>query len=303
MDVDAAAWKASHRPSLAWGTDGQLHIAYERETTSSEILKIRHRSWDGVSWSAVTGLGTNASFSRAPAIASGPNSTLHVVWQDGENVGSDIFYAAFDGSVWGATEQIVTGPSDVASPSVAVASNGDVYVSWEDCRYAETELHLKSTHEGSWGDEIRLTSAPGPSKLAGLAAGTSRVCVVWTDLRDGNPEIYFRETLTGATAVVLGPPVSEGLGAVHLSALRPMPFTTETRFEMHLAARTRVSLDVFDLAGRRVRTLASGAHSEGIHVFRWEGRNGAGHRVAPGVYFIRCATPLGRDVQRAVVLR
>jgi flagellar hook assembly protein FlgD len=78
---------------------------------------------------------------------------------------------------------------------------------------------------------------------------------------------------------------------------------TETRFTFSLPAAADVSLAIYDLAGRRVRTLASGVHAAGTHAHRWDGRNASGSQVSPGLYFIRCATPQGQDVRRVVLLR
>lgn len=47
---------------------------------------------------------------------------------------------------------------------------------------------------------------------------------------------------------------------------------------------------VFDLSGRRVRTLASGAFESGYRTATWNGRDESGTRVPGGVYFVRAAT-------------
>jgi CubicO group peptidase (beta-lactamase class C family) len=74
--------------------------------------------------------------------------------------------------------------------------------------------------------------------------------------------------------------------------------TTDIRFSLPEAGR--VSLDVFDAAGRKVGTLASGKHSAGDHVVNW---SPAGSGLASGVYFIRLATAGETDVRRIVLAR
>lgn len=304
VNVDESIWKSSFRPSLAWGADGLLHIVYEHDAATMEEQKIRHRSWDGSSWSAFTALATATSYSRGPVIAAGADSSLHVVWQDGENVGGDIYYATYDGSVWQPTVPIVTGSGEVATPSVAVEPGGNVHVVWEDNRYAEPEIFLKTASGGTWSDEIRLSAAAGASMLPGIAAGSlGQVCVAWTDLRDGNAEVYFRGTEQGGSSVGDRPVATRYDGPVYLSPPHPLPFVTETRFTFSLPVPTDVSLAIYDLAGRRVKTLASGVHAAGTHALRWDGRNASGSHVSPGLYFIRCATPQGQDVRRVVLLR
>jgi hypothetical protein len=48
----------------------------------------------------------------------------------------------------------------------------------------------------------------------------------------------------------------------------------------------RVSIGVYDLAGRLVRTLSSGVQSPGRHAIEWDGRDEQGSRVNKGMYFI-----------------
>lgn len=48
-----------------------------------------------------------------------------------------------------------------------------------------------------------------------------------------------------------------------------------------------VSIEVFDVTGRRVVTLANRAQAPGAHVEQWTGLDCAGRTVAPGVYYCR----------------
>ena len=51
-----------------------------------------------------------------------------------------------------------------------------------------------------------------------------------------------------------------------------------------------VSLTLYNVLGRKVRTLVDGAHSRGTFTTTWDGRDDAGRRVASGVYFCRMTT-------------
>ncbi len=46
-------------------------------------------------------------------------------------------------------------------------------------------------------------------------------------------------------------------------------------------------LDVYDVQGRKVRTLIAGPLTQGRHLQRWDGRDARGQEVASGVYFLR----------------
>ena len=49
----------------------------------------------------------------------------------------------------------------------------------------------------------------------------------------------------------------------------------------------RVKLEVFDLAGRRVRVLAEGSYAPGRWSAEWNRRDAAGRPMRPGVYLYR----------------
>ena len=68
---------------------------------------------------------------------------------------------------------------------------------------------------------------------------------------------------------------------------RPNPFrgTTSIEFEMPRGEMTRIS--VYDLRGRRVRTLTESFLAPGSQTARWDGTDSSGRRVSPGIYIVR----------------
>jgi hypothetical protein len=70
----------------------------------------------------------------------------------------------------------------------------------------------------------------------------------------------------------------------------PNPFNPSTTIRFELPAPQHVELSVFDVAGRRVATLADGVLSAGSHDRTWHGRTDTGEAVASGVYLYRLVT-------------
>ncbi len=66
-------------------------------------------------------------------------------------------------------------------------------------------------------------------------------------------------------------------------------------------ASGQVELALFDLAGRRVRTLVHGALEPGRHAFSWDGRGDQGAHLAPGIY-VASLTGAGRTLTRRATL-
>ncbi|MGD9547433.1 MAG: M6 family metalloprotease domain-containing protein [Candidatus Krumholzibacteriia bacterium] len=74
----------------------------------------------------------------------------------------------------------------------------------------------------------------------------------------------------------------------------PNPFNPLTTFQYDLPEPARIRLEVFDVAGRLVRTLVTGQMPAGRHEAVWDGRSDSGAGVASGSYFYRLDT--GRQV-------
>jgi photosystem II stability/assembly factor-like uncharacterized protein len=77
------------------------------------------------------------------------------------------------------------------------------------------------------------------------------------------------------------------LASVTPLAASPNPFSGETTITFSLIERRKVEAAVFDVSGRRVRTLASEVLAAGAHRYTWDGKDSRGEVAAPGIYFAR----------------
>jgi flagellar hook assembly protein FlgD len=65
-----------------------------------------------------------------------------------------------------------------------------------------------------------------------------------------------------------------------------------------------VTLSVYDVSGRRLRSLAERALPAGVHAADWDGRDERGRRVAAGNYVVRLTSPAGQlAIARVLVVR
>jgi hypothetical protein len=67
----------------------------------------------------------------------------------------------------------------------------------------------------------------------------------------------------------------------------PNPFNSETQITYRIPELGRVRLEVFDVRGRRVRTLVDGEQGMGRHTVGWEGRDAFGREMPSGVYVVQ----------------
>ncbi len=67
----------------------------------------------------------------------------------------------------------------------------------------------------------------------------------------------------------------------------PNPFNPVTVIQYQLPSNAHVTIDVFNIAGKLVRTLVNEQQDAGIKAVTWDGTNGAGEKVASGIYMYR----------------
>jgi hypothetical protein len=105
------------------------------------------------------------------------------------------------------------------------------------------------------------------------------------------------------------PTMASGVDASAASGLSllppsPNPFVETATLAFEVPSAGRVTLDVFDVAGRRVARVLDAEVGPGAHAARWDGLDSARRPCAAGVYFVRLVDGAGEDaVARLVKLR
>lgn len=93
-------------------------------------------------------------------------------------------------------------------------------------------------------------------------------------------------------------------GAVdYLYAPQPSPFSSRATIRFRCARAGRASLELFDVAGRRIRTLFSGSVEPGERELVWDGRDDQGRRQSPGAYWARLRSGKFVSSRRLVLLK
>ena len=74
--------------------------------------------------------------------------------------------------------------------------------------------------------------------------------------------------------------------SVSLGDPLPNPFNPQVTIPFFIGKRGEVELTIYDLKGRRVRTLASKAFTTGNYTRQWDGRSDRGSAMPAGVYLV-----------------
>jgi hypothetical protein len=90
---------------------------------------------------------------------------------------------------------------------------------------------------------------------------------------------------------------------VVLDQNEPNPFRGFTQIRYALAEAGPVRLEIFDAAGRVVRTLLQAIQDAGVYPVSWDGRDDAGRRVEPGVYFYRVQARGSSDSKKMILMK
>jgi hypothetical protein len=91
--------------------------------------------------------------------------------------------------------------------------------------------------------------------------------------------------------------------ATALHANYPNPFNPQTTLRFDIARAGPVSLEIYDLAGRRVITLVNESLPAGAHQRQWDGRDELGRTLSSGVYYGRLTTVEGAQMIKMTLLK
>ena len=135
------------------------------------------------------------------------------------------------------------------------------------------KLYRWDLNTNTFPEVVTLTSGVGEAYTPTLIAGDGRVYAI------NNATLFAVGTPSVAS---VSPP-----GAAEFAAPWPNPSGGATHFSFSLTQEADVRLDVIDVTGRHVTTLAAGRWGAGTHPLRWAGTDDAGRPSRAGIYFAR----------------
>jgi choice-of-anchor B domain-containing protein len=146
------------------------------------------------------------------------------------------------------------------------------------------------------------------TNLETLSVGTDAWAAVSLSLTAAVPATssmrlrFVAEDVNAGTHVEAAGPARTAVAAdLRLSAPVPNPSGDVAAVSFQLPVSGPVSLEVFDVSGRRVAVLMEGERvAPGSHTVRWDGRDERDRRVAAGVYFARLSTAQGERTRKIV---
>ena len=83
----------------------------------------------------------------------------------------------------------------------------------------------------------------------------------------------------------------------------PNPFNPSTSIEYNLPKAAKIKIEVFNILGSRVVTLADKKQSAGVHSIKWDGKDESGVFVGSGVYFYKISTPEFNKTKKMLLMK
>jgi glutamine amidotransferase-like uncharacterized protein/PKD repeat protein len=211
-------------------------------------------------------------------------------------------------------EQVLTQTSQPAGP---IADN------------AETDLMIGNSPTGytfdGTIDELRLWSVARSEDeiqafMESYLQGSEEGLVAYWTMNEGNGPAIRDGTANGNDASLNGATWTQGRpvdttpahgagreviqpGICALHTQRPNPCSGNAVVAFDLPRTAHVSLRVYDIAGRLVRSLIGGTLPAGRHTVAWDGRDRDGCEVSSGVYLYRVEVGDFSASRRGVVVR
>jgi hypothetical protein len=319
-DLPGSTHVAQAFSSIAVGPDGDVYVAFEDERGARTDIRLARSSDAGLGFGPSLPVNADTTgVQQQPSLAVDRFGNLHAVWLDWSQ-DPDPYTPPFDdhvayarapagGGAFGAAVQVTDAPmnGDLGfdfPPRVAVDRLGLVHVVWHDRRTGTSFCYVDRSADGgqSFGTDGLLASNLDlvTHAIPRLAIGADDdPCVTWVDRRMGNGrfDVFFarRRAITAAPG---GP-----LDRLPALAAYPNPSNGVTTVRLVLDREGPLRVEIRDLLGRRVRTLAEGSRAGGEHLVRWDGSDDSGRPLPAGAYWVRVDAGAGARQRLTVLLR
>ncbi|MBU8920285.1 MAG: T9SS type A sorting domain-containing protein [Bacteroidales bacterium] len=226
-----------------------------------------------------------------PRICSNENGGIIVAWTDDRNHNYDIYASNIDDS------SIL--PISTALLSYSINEHVDGFViDWEVNDVLEVAEFI------IWRYTFPFEEA---THLASINPQEGQIAYAYEDdTCEPNSKYQYRvDVLIDGTRVVLFETDEVTTPSIRVKIYQniPNPFNPSTNISFYIPQSGDVLLQVFDVEGKRVRTLSDKPYDKGRHEVIWDGVSDSGDPVASGVYFYRLTTGKETISKKMVLLR
>ncbi len=234
-----------------------------------------------------------------------PGTNAEVVIFEQVNTSGELSVYQYDGSswnlIWNYQDLSHWGNHDLS----LVDLKGDGQVPYLMAAGHYVNLHYAATGGILWSS-ANTTDGPGPDwelvnwTLADFdqdVAGDDELLIEFNNPSQQKNMLWMLNEGSATSATPLQST------AISMGPSRPNPMSSQTTVQFDLPDASVVKINVYDVRGRRVKTLTNSTMPAGAHTVSWDGTDNQGVRVAQGVYFYELKAGGSRQTRKMLVVR
>jgi hypothetical protein len=316
------------RVSLASGPNGRMVAVWDNSLTGTNTRReVFANQYDGTSWGGEVLISDTTSVdrdhNRYTSIAVDRQSNIYVFQTLGIISGADkrlrklLMHKKSWGAAWTLPHEAEIDADTISFLEVSAVADTDNVIHLAYRRDIATDTLALDEMVYTFSKDGGTTWAPRfvlsrPQHDAGYLTIGNRVRkqygvdILWRESRD------ILRSDQDTTAVVYANIPYSMITAVENDQLPvrfetlanyPNPFNPSTMVTFGVIQRGAVSLVVYDVLGREVRTLVNDVMDPGAHQVRWDGRNNSYLPATSGVYVARLSTVAGSRTTSMLLLK
>jgi hypothetical protein len=300
---DGPNHRADVATAIAVDTAENVYVtgySYVGVTSRPDYATIKYNSAGDEKWVRRYN-GPGNYWDEAYAIAVDGSGNVYVTGRSG-GAGTDNDYATIKYNSAGDALWVrrYNGPGNYHDGACGIAVDGDyVYVTGSSGWWAGTSCPDYATVKyNSAGNEVWVRRYDGPSNdydgACGIAVDGDYVYVTGSSLGSGTDADY-------ATIKYSAEGVEESSNRKTRNAkleIYPNPFSQSIVIKYQLPVRSRVSLEIYDITGRLVKTIVNEEKEAGNYKVGWNTKG-----FSSGVYFVTLVVGDYKEIQKLILMR
>jgi subtilisin family serine protease len=188
------------------------------------------------------------------------------------------------------------GPAAAVATLPTLRGGERTTLTWLPAPGVRVDVHQSLDDGATWTPLARgIEDGAGDYTAPRTPAGAA-----WLELEAIDAAGHAGSSFIGPFEILAGDPLPERMA---LAVRGTHPARAPIAFELALPEDRAVRIDVFDLRGARIATLAEGRFTAGRHRIEWDGADRAGRALSPGVYFARALAGSQEARARIVLVR
>jgi hypothetical protein len=286
-------------------TNSALDISGDGDLVAFGWSTMQVRQWNGSSYGSLWNYST-PGYHLSKVTISTDGTTIASAWYDSGFTSLRII--AHDASsatpLWIYDYPSTSGTYQEQCGDIDVTDNGRYFIvgSWGDAEDRNPEVHI---FDRDASPPLYYTlNMPGSMFSVDIAGDGSYATAC-------GKHIHANQTGRGGDAVLIDTDIATGAAddsaGRSMQALAvtgyPNPLSTQTTISFRLPETVAVSLEIYDMLGRRVACLASSQQPAGLQSVFWNATDHSGSPVSSGVYFVKLRAAGQVQTQKLVIMR